>query len=498
MPSGGQLGCARSGSGQVSRTVDLPPTAPEVDVPLDLAVGRLVRGRVFKEKVRRLLEHGVTEPSTRHDAVLTLAFYWGATCGREAGRVLALLEAWCKAHPHSGSRLAARPRAFVATCLREASHYLEHYAAKWKFRGQGDGGGLATLAPADQVVIAAADPRVRDEVAAILAWLAGRTDDTGRIGVPVQISTGLLARVCGGDRRVVEEGKRRRATTMALEELERLGVLTLAQNYVVGRHGRAWSCWYQFGSGELPRAIELSAAIWAELVPPSARPFVVKSDASNQGAPPPLTERQDAPLQPPPAESDASDQGASQPLTERQGAPDAPIVVVRVVGERAVPEGLVRVLSDGVRGVPRTLLEPAPDVARPTAVASARAPWFVRMFQRRTFTSAELWTADVAKVIPFPDLETRRRMSRRERLAWGTGTPAPVIPMPRRANDLGAASVVDAVPSAPDRPVTSCTVPLEPRAELVAEVGAAAVALPLDLVDVVAQAWRAFRRGRDP
>jgi hypothetical protein len=30
------------------------------------------------------------------------------------------------------------------------------------------------------------------------------------------------------------------------------------------------------------------------------------------------------------------------------------------------------------------------------------------------------------------------------------------------------------------------------------EVGTAADALPLDLVDVVAYAWRAFRRGRDP
>jgi hypothetical protein len=38
----------------------------------------------------------------------------------------------------------------------------------------------------------------------------------------------------------------------------------------------------------------------------------------------------------------------------------------------------------------------------------------------------------------------------------------------------------------------------ELRAELAAEVGPAATALPLDLVDVVAYAWRAFRRGRDP
>jgi len=105
-----------------------------------------------------------------------------------------------------------------------------------------------------------------------------------------------------------------------------------------------------------------------------------------------------------------------------QDAPGASIVVVRVVGERAVPEGLVRVLSDGTRGVPRTLLALAPEVARPTAVPSARAPWFVRPFQARTFTPAELWAVSAATVIPFPDVAARRRMSRRERLAWGGGT----------------------------------------------------------------------------
>jgi hypothetical protein len=477
MAPGGRAGRARSGSDLPVQDLSQTPTALEEDVPPDPAGGRMVRGRAFKEKVRRLLEYGVTEPSTRHDAVLTLAFYWGATCGREAGRALALLEAWCKAHPHTGSRLAARPRAFLVTCVREAAHYLAHHAAKWKFRGHGDGGGLGTLAPADQSVIAAADPRVRDEIAAILAWLAGRTDDTGRIGAPVQISTGLLARVCGGDRRVVDAGKRRRATTIALEELERLGVLTLAQNYVVGQHGREWSCWYQFGSGELPRSVELSAAAWAELVPPPAPPVAAE------------------PAEPPPARAQPLD-----PPPDAPGAPEASVVVVRVVGERAVPEGLVRVLSDGARGVPRTLLALAPDVTRPAAAPGGRAPWFVRMFQHRTFTPAELWTADAAKVIPFPDLEARRRMSRRERLTWGTGMPVPVIPCSRHAGERIAPRecVADPPPAAPDRAVAACTAPPEPRAELVAEVGAAAAALPLDLADVVAQAWRAFRRGRDP
>ena len=42
---------------------------------------------------------------------------------------------------------------FVATCMAEAEHYLTNHAANWKFRGKGDGGGLATLTSADQVVV---------------------------------------------------------------------------------------------------------------------------------------------------------------------------------------------------------------------------------------------------------------------------------------------------------------------------------------------------------
>jgi hypothetical protein len=443
---GAGRGRKRSGSSPI---LDLVAPAREVDVPPVPAADPGVRGRAFKEKVRRLLLDGITEPSTRHDAVLTLSFYWAATCGLGQVGALARLEAWCKAHPHAGSRLAAR----------------------WRFRGRGDGGGLATLTLADQTVLAAIEPQVRGEVSAILAWLAGRADGDGRIGDPVQIATGLLARLCG-DRRIVDaDGKRRRATTRALAELERLGVLTLSSNYRVGQRGRLWSCWYQFGSGELPRAVEMSAAAWAAMVP---SPSVVAVAPALAIATPPET---------------------------RQDVPGAPIVVVRVVGERAVPEGLVRVLSDGARGVPRTLLALAPDVARPTVVPSARAPWFVRPFQARTFTPAELWAANAATVIPFPDVAARRRMSRRERLVWGRGaeTPSPVIPISRRV-DLAETRVrvAEVPPAAPDPATAPGTTPPLPRSELVAEVGDAAAALPLDLVEIVAQAWRAFRRGRDP
>ncbi len=459
------------------------PSAPDDDVPPVPAAAAGVRGRAFKEKVRRLLLDGITEPSTRHDAVLTLAFYWAATCGLGQEGALARLEAWCRAHPHTGSRLAARERVFRETCLREARHYITHHAARWRFRGRGDGGGLATLTPADQTVLAAIDPRVRGEVSTILAWLAGRADGDGRLGDPVQISTGLLARLCG-DRRIDDDGKRRRTTTLALAELERLGVLTLAHNYRVGQRGRVWSCWYRFGSGELSRAIELPAAAWAELGPPPSAitPAVV----------------------------------LAAPAAVSLEPPSAPVVVVRVVGERAVPEGLVRVLSDGARGVPRTLLTLAPEVARPTAVPSARAPWFVRPFQARTFTPAELRSVNAATLVAFPDVAARRRMTRGERLAWG-GALSPVIPLrtggstppdavdPLRAMDPLGARVPEerAVraeredPSAASAPVAGPAAGTL-RSELAAEVGPAAAELPLDLVDIVAHAWRAFRRGRDP
>jgi hypothetical protein len=340
----------------------------------------------------------------------------------------------------------------------------------------------------DQPVLAAIDPRVREESAAVLAWLAGRADGSGRLGEPVQIATGLLARLCG-DRRVHDDGKRRRATTLALAELERIGVLTLAHDYRVGRCGRVWSCWYRFGSGELPRVVELPASEWAAL----EQPVAVAKVPTLAIVPLPAPHRDDV---------------------------SAPVVTVRVVGERVVPEGLLRILSDGARGRPRTLLTLAADVARPTAVPSASPPWFVRAFQARTFTPDELWTANASTVVAFPDVEARRRMTRRERLVWGGGgcaggagrTLPPVVALHATPGDppgpgeriddarAPAGSPPEAAAVADPSPArAAAAVRAELEAELEAEVGsAAAEALPLDLVDEVANAWRAFRRGRDP
>jgi hypothetical protein len=148
----------------------------------------------------------------------------------------------------------------------------------------------------------------------------------------------------------------------------------------------------------------------------------------------------------------------------------------------------------------------APEVGRPTAVPSARAPWFVRPFQARTFTPAELRSVNAATVIPFPDVAARRRMTRGERLAWG-GALLPVVPLSAGASSAPTAPGAvreEAPPVRGDRPVVAApAAPVAPaddalRDEIAAEVGTAAAALPIDLVDVVAHAWRAFRRGRDP
>lgn len=90
-------------------------------------------------------------------------------------------------------------------------------------------------------------------------------------------------------------------------------------------------------------------------------------------------------------------------------------------------------------------------------------------------------------------------MTWRERLAMG-GALAPVIPLRAAAFvGPGAAGPREEAPGRVDHPVTLATGPTsgELHAELSAEVGDAAEALPLDLVDVVVPA-RPRSLGRGP
>jgi hypothetical protein len=482
------------GSGSPDPKDQLSPSAPDVGLSPGSSGGPLVHGRAFFEKVQGYLQHGVTEPFTRYDAVLVLSFYWAATCGLQTEESLARMEAWCTAHPHQGSKLCHRPRAFLNACLREARHYIEHKGRRWRFKGKGHAGGLATLKPADRNVIGAVDARVANEVAVILSWLAGRAGSDGRIADAVQLSHGLLKRLCGERRVDVEgDGARRRAVTVALTELERIGVLTMASNYRVGQRGRTWACWYQFGSGALPRAVALPVAKWDEIEPFTARRLVPSLAV--------LEVVESAP----------------------QEAP--PVVEVRVLGERVVPEGLLRVLSHGARGPARTLLTLAPGVAAARA-SGAKELWFEGSYRLRPFTPGRLWGSDPAKVMAaFPDIEARRKMTRKERCAWGGGGAieppsedgAAVVPhRPARSEEVSApsaslaasdaSSVLAAVAPGAAEPIAAPVSPDAParpnvevlRAELAAEVGdAAAAAVPPDMLEAACRAWAGFRgRGR--
>jgi hypothetical protein len=334
------------------------------------------------------------------------------------------------------------------------------------------------------------------EVATILSWLASRAGADGRIADPIQMSARLLWRLCG-DRRIVEaDGKRHRATTLALVQLEQLGVITMASEYRVGKRGRLWSCWYQFGSGVLARQFALPKSEWDEI-----KPFTGKVVA------PTLALVEERPVE----------------------MPVAPIVELRVLGERVTKEGLVRVLTDGVRGPARTLVTSAPDVERPTAAPSLHAPWFVRAWLQLPFTPARLWAPNAAMVIAFPDVEARRRMPRRLRIAWGGGggsrgsssdggatesssdggssessSPAPLAPVIQLAPRTEmASSPIAALPAVAER-ADSAAAPVlseqEMRAELAIEAGAeVAAAVPLDLLEVILRAYGGLRgRSRAP
>lgn len=400
-PEGRAAGVLRTagvaGAGRVRRK----PGPVRVSVAAQGGSGPLVYGDEFKLKINQYLTHGVTEASTRHDAVLALMFYWMAPCGLELEAALLQLRDWCLAHDHRGSRLT--PQRFVKACLAEGAQYGRRHGPRWKFRGGGGvaAGGLRTLTAADETVVAQADARVHDEVRAVLRWLAGQAGADGEVAEPVQLASGLLHRLCG-DRRVVVDGRRCRATTVAMAELTRLGVLALAQNYAVGRWGRRFVCWYRFGSGVLPALVAIPATEWAALAPAST----VGPDADNDNVAASGVRPDPAAMAVLPA-SAAGAAAAVQAPVGASGEPSEPPepapVWVRVLGTRAVPEGTLQLLAAGGCALPRPRLVAAADVA-PGFVAR-RAPWYARMYTRAlpALSPLELRHADLARLVPLPD-----------------------------------------------------------------------------------------------
>ena len=348
----GSAAAAPASSFQPSPGAELPPDGGEVE---GATVPALVKGSKFWRKVHRYQAAGITEAGTRHDAVLTLCFAWGAAAGLSDSEAIERLIAWCGAHDHTGSRLAGSPR-FVAECVREGAHYLATRRARWKFQGSGRGSAVAlgVLVAADRRVLELVDARVRTEAGAVLAFLAGRADDGGTVADPVEWAASLATRLLG-DRRVKVEGERRRAAVMAVEELARLGVITRHSGHAVGRWGRRWSVWYRFGSGELPAAVTVDRASWERA---GAREVLVPSLAM---AAPTVT----------PAIAEAA-QAAP-------GAAEAPAVAVRQVAARQVREGSLRALS-AAGGPVRLVLVPGPDAPGP-ARPGARAAWWLRQWR---------------------------------------------------------------------------------------------------------------------
>jgi hypothetical protein len=456
------------GAGQPKRSPSSPKeiqtlTPPNDDTPSAPASEKVLRGRAFLGEVARLLLQGIVAPSTRHSGVLRLSFYWGATCGLSDREVLGRLEDWCGAHAHDGSRHADKPADFLKESLREARHYLINHGPRWPFRGSGGHGGMGVLRPEDALLVFAADPRLRSEVTMILAWLAGRADRDGRIGEPVQIATGLLKRLCA-DRRLTVDDKRRRTTTMAIEELERLGVLTLAANYRVGKRGRMFSCWYQFGSGVVARGAEVPRAEWEQLGAREVSVVFPKLSVAPKEA----------------------------------QEPDG-VVSVRVVAERSLPDGLglLRVLSSGGRGRARSMLVADPEQAQPSV------SWYGRPFQR-TLTVGEVWDPALGLGTMFPSGQMRQKLTRSKLLLLGGGRLAALEPKKHSpaASDLERSERSTAAADLSVRALEAEIVPIErPKLDREANArealeragGSITSELSGEAVEVVDHAAQAFR-----
>lgn len=444
---GGKRG-VRGSRSRVSETdvVKLNPSPVRADTQTMEDGGPLVRGATYHAKVARLLAEGITTEGTRHDAVLILTFHF-ACSGMSDPEVLEEIRTWCRAHAHAGSEATVRG-AFERECVGCAARYLRSHGHGWRRGGAGGRRRVVprALADADQAVIGAVDPAVVDEVRALLGFLAGlpRTA-SGRPGEAVELAGGLLYALAPERRVVVEGARRRRAWSVAVEELVRIGVLSLHTGASPGAHGRVFCCWYRFGSGELPTPATVPAAAWADAAPPAA---------------PAPTLAEAAPAPPPCAGGEA--------------------VAVRELAARGVPEGRLRVLAAEGERFPRVLLEPA--AAAPEVYTPARGAWWARMYRARRFTPAELESATPGRVVPFPGV----------RPPWARAPGAPLVGpadgavVPLRAAPGGSYDPpIEVAPTAPAA--------VDPRAALGARLGAAMDGIDRDLAAVALRALARWR-----
>lgn len=237
----------------------------------ELRRGHLLHGRAFRLRIAQLTTYGLEGTGARHDAALKLAFYHHVCRRLGIDDTVAEVRSWLGAHQHVSATRARKEAAFVEDTLREVRHYLEVHLARGGPAGPERRGATsfgapplphrqAALGPQDKAVLDAIREDLRLEARAVLAFVATYADEHGRVPHPVTLSAAALERLVG-QRRVLENGKRRRASAVALEALETIGVLAVHRDYSVGRHGRQYTCWYRFGSGELPRREELGLVL---------------------------------------------------------------------------------------------------------------------------------------------------------------------------------------------------------------------------------------------
>lgn len=222
--------------------------------------GWLLYGSAFSSRIRDLTQIGIDEPGLRHDAALKLTWHWGLRRALPKEDTLARLRGWLEAFGHNSTTRSHSPRKFIAETLREASHYFDRHILPCLAAGRTPRGvdvALPALGDRDLELVREIPLEIKSEIEMILRHLKSCADDSGRVPHPVNLSAQILSTLCG-ERRLLREVdgvlRRRRATVVAIEELQRLGILALHTNYSTGRHGRLYTCWYRFGSGALPKA----------------------------------------------------------------------------------------------------------------------------------------------------------------------------------------------------------------------------------------------------
>jgi hypothetical protein len=234
------------------------------EVPVSVS-GPLLYGVAFRRRVVALLLRGLCAPGVRHDAVLKLVWYWGIVLRCSRQRVLADLEVWLKRHAHKSGTLSKRGRdGFVRDTMREAVHYWDTRVipclAAYGARGKSARLKAPVLSLADwQMLDSIVESRIREVAGAILMYLRTYSDSFGKVRHAVSLGNDLLEMICGQGRLVDRAGCRRRAYVVAMEELERAGVLTLATDYSVNHHGRRYLVLYRFGSGRVRRRLGIRA-----------------------------------------------------------------------------------------------------------------------------------------------------------------------------------------------------------------------------------------------